>query len=212
MTTLSNLPQAPEAVDDVEGIVVNAPNAPNPSDVTHKGRLRSVATLLSRVFTYLTTTRLSDLEDALAPGIAPKVFAEIEGEDVTPVWGAASSAPALENGTLTGRVISIGPIQRVSITLTIGADTTMGSGAWNFTLPSPLDGNAAATAIGSVVGRDATGSRWRVGSCRVLAGENQIECFTDDVADAWSATVPHTWDDGDTLTLSIEYETEAPSE
>jgi len=216
MTLLANVPNAPAEVDDAESFVVNAPNAPapspNPENITHKGRLRSITSVLARAFTYLTVTRLSDLGSALAPDMAPKVFAKIEGENVEPVWGAASSAPALGAGTLTGRVVSMGPMRRVSITLTIGSDTAMGTGAWHFTLPSPLDDNAAATAIGSVVGRDATGSRWRVGSCRVVAGENQIECFTDDVADAWSATVPHTWDDGDTLTLSIEYETEAPSE
>ena len=192
MTTLSNLPQAPEAVDDVEGIVVNAPNAPNPSDVTHKGRLRSVATLLSRVFTYLTTTRLSDSRMPLAPGIARKVFADDRGRwTFTPVmWARLRLAPRWRMARSLGCVIQ----QSASISagfdswLTIvPADTTMGFGRIGyFTLPSPLDwayagGNRRSAAVPWAATR-----RFALGGSVHSASspaKNQIECLTDDVAD-----------------------------
>lgn len=198
MTTIPGLPAAPAAADDGEEMAVNAPLAPA-DGVTHKTRRRTVGAILARMYAWLTTTQLAALTTAILGA------ALVQGS-ITPVWGAASTAPALGNGTLTGRVTRIGNRVRANITLTIGSTSTMGSGAWTFALPAPHAGNAVATVSGSVVARDTAGSLWRVGSCRILAGSNLIRVVSNGIAGEWAAAVPHTWADGDTLTLSIEYE------
>lgn len=198
MTTIPGLPAAPATADDGEELAVNAPLAPA-DGVAHKTRRRTVGAILVRMYAWLTTTQLAALTAAIL-GVAL-----VQG-GVTPLWGAATTAPALGNGTLTGRVTRIGSRVRANITLTIGSTSTMGTGAWHFTLPAPHAGNAGSTAVGAVVARDVTGLLWRVGSCHIVAGSNQIQLFSNGIAGEWASAVPHTWATADTLTLSIEYE------
>lgn len=56
-------------------------------------------------------------------------------EPYTPVWTAATTAPVLGNGTLTGGYMLVGKMCDFVITLTAGSTTTFGSGAYSFTLP-----------------------------------------------------------------------------
>jgi hypothetical protein len=198
MTTIPGLPAAPAVADDGEELAVNAPLAPA-DGVAHKTRRRTIGAILVRVYAWLTTTQLAALTAAILG------TALVQG-GVTPVWGAATTPPVLGNGTLTGRVTRIGNRVRANITLTLGSTSTMGTGAWNFSLPAPHAGNAVATAVGSVVGRDTAGSLWRTGSCRILAGTNLIRVVSNGIAGEWASAVPHTWANGDAITLSIEYE------
>ena len=54
----------------------------------------------------------------------------------TPTWTSAGTAPAIGNGTLTGRYVKIGNIVHVRFTMIAGGTTTFGStNNWTFALP-----------------------------------------------------------------------------
>lgn len=53
----------------------------------------------------------------------------------TPTWTAATTAPSIGNGSLTGRYMQAGKTVDFAITLSMGSTTSFGSGAWAFSLP-----------------------------------------------------------------------------
>lgn len=53
----------------------------------------------------------------------------------TPTWTSTGTAPALGNGTLTGRYMKIGRTVIVQINLVAGSTTTFGTGNYSFSLP-----------------------------------------------------------------------------
>lgn len=53
----------------------------------------------------------------------------------TPTWTAATTNPAIGNGTLAGRYVRDGDTVHFWINLTFGTTTTVGSGVWRFGLP-----------------------------------------------------------------------------
>ena len=53
----------------------------------------------------------------------------------TPTWTATGTAPALGNGTLTGRFTQIGKTVMGYMDFVAGTTTTFGTGAWRFTFP-----------------------------------------------------------------------------
>jgi len=53
-----------------------------------------------------------------------------------PAWTAAVSNPALGDGTLTGKYCKVGKLVLFHLVLLVGAGTTLGSGAWHFSLPT----------------------------------------------------------------------------
>jgi hypothetical protein len=54
----------------------------------------------------------------------------------TPTWGVASgTAPTLGNGSLTGTYVRIGDLIYFTVKLVVGSTSTIGSGAYTFTLP-----------------------------------------------------------------------------
>lgn len=125
---------------------------------------------------------------------------------VTPVWGADSSAPAIGNGSLTGRVVRDGRLLTVNIGFAAGSTTTFGTGAWYFTLPSPFSQfKAKYDAIGSVWILD-NGTAFFVGVCRIVTNANKIYMFTDNGATGVTGSVPMTWANTDTLSLTITFE------
>ncbi|WP_406365310.1 hypothetical protein [Streptomyces sp. NBC_00645] len=65
----------------------------------------------------------------------------------TPVWTTSGTAPALGNGTLTGRYLKIGRTVIVHVSWTAGSSTAYGTGNYNFTVPF-----AAAAAGASLIG------------------------------------------------------------
>ena len=54
----------------------------------------------------------------------------------TPTWTSSGTAPALGNGTLTGRYQQNGKSAQYEIRLTAGSTTTFGTGNYNFSLPT----------------------------------------------------------------------------
>lgn len=54
----------------------------------------------------------------------------------TPTWGASGTAPVLGNGTISGKYCIIGKTCFFYVLLTLGSTSTVGTGGWNFTLPT----------------------------------------------------------------------------
>ncbi|MFJ2178881.1 hypothetical protein ACIOHE_39060 [Streptomyces sp. NPDC087851] len=76
----------------------------------------------------------------------------------TPTWTAATTNPAVGNGSMTGRHMKWGRTCMVNLELTMGSTTTYGAGVWSFSLPFP-----AAASVGS-----------RVGIAHALGGSNRV--------------------------------------
>jgi hypothetical protein len=53
----------------------------------------------------------------------------------TPAWTAVTTAPAIGNGTLTGKYAVVGKVCHFTALVTFGSTTTFGSGAYTFSLP-----------------------------------------------------------------------------
>lgn len=54
----------------------------------------------------------------------------------TPVWGSTGTAPAIGNGTLVGKYITIGKLTHAWISQVNGSSTTYGTGTYSWTLPT----------------------------------------------------------------------------
>jgi len=130
------------------------------------------------------------------PTLKPRLY--------TPVWTAATTNPSLvgtsygswsRNGTLITATISISPV----------AGTTYGAGGYFFSLPV-VPNALAVRGIGSVHALD-SGVVFRVGAARVLDdGTARCQIFFNSTIDAASPTIPHTWKDNDTISITVSYE------
>lgn len=130
----------------------------------------------------------------------------------TPSWTTSGTAPAIGNGTLTGRYQQIGQTVFFLAAILWGTTTTGGTGQWSLTLPvsanqpgSPLnvfypgpgysfDSSASATYIGTTV----------------LASATTVIGFTVSSAAGLAASVtvtaPITWATSDRFVLGGTYE------
>src|SRR5881409_1184368 len=66
----------------------------------------------------------------------------------TPTWTSSGTAPALGNGTITGRYMKIGRTVICHINMTSGSTSTYGTGNYNWSLPFQA-ANAGASIVGS---------------------------------------------------------------
>lgn len=132
----------------------------------------------------------------------------------TPTWSAASgTAPAVGNGTLTGRYRKVARRIEFQLKLTAGGTTTFGNGGqWRFTLPENPSSTAYSTdesakiAIGNAVDTGtaltAAAGMW-IGSATNLL----YVYFNTATTGAIIATQPHAWATTDVLFLEGSYET-----
>ena len=125
----------------------------------------------------------------------------------TPTWTASTTNPTLGNGTLTGRFCKIGKMCIVNIVLNFGSTTNTGSGAYRWTLPALAQ---VAGPVGPYTGA-VKGVRSGVNS---FAGVAETELGTQTIlingpttAVAWGNTTPATWANGDTIAITIMYQT-----
>lgn len=139
---------------------------------------------------------------------APTLEAMVgEWKDYTPAW-TASTAPSVQNGTLTGRYVIIGDTCHFTIKLTGGSSTTWGTGNYSFSLPV----TAAATAdhIGTCfVGDSSVGAAgYSTGIAFTSAGGTAVGGYigNKNSAGAVSATNPQTWATGDRIWITGTFE------
>jgi hypothetical protein len=131
----------------------------------------------------------------------------------TPEWTAATSNPAIGDGTLEGRYVQRGKTCLVNILLVAGSTTTFGSGAWSFSLP--FQASYAVTTGGwgwrgvAAIYDSSAGQRFdRVaGINRDATTVSQFVAMADGTtALTLTSAAPMTWASGDILSLQAEYE------
>lgn len=156
------------------------------------------------------------LEAALSGGVAGQVLQAASTSAVqwgptyttyVPAWAAAGVAPALGNGTLTGRYVQIGKYVHGYLTLTAGTTTTFGTGNYNFTLPVAAGAsNPVFALIGTAYAVD-TGVASYAGMPRLLGGLTAVEVVTlASPAANWTQIAPFTFANGDQIIIYFAYE------
>lgn len=125
----------------------------------------------------------------------------------TPTWTAATTNPALGNGTLVGRFRLIGRTVVCRIHLVAGSTTTFGSGAFRFALPL-----AAATTgtnlpqVGEAVLLD-EGVTWYDAKAYIGSGDSFVQLQTANVSGTRvrlsfvDSTTPFTWGSTDKINI-----------
>lgn len=118
-----------------------------------------------------------------------------------PTWTGAGS-PAIGNGTLSCSYTRRGAFAAVNVTFTVGSTTTLGSGAWTFTLPF----TASRFTVGRAYLITSAGTTIFTGSFLVKPSQNQIQITTSDSSTTLVGSAhPWAWATGDNMYLSIEY-------
>lgn len=125
-------------------------------------------------------------------------------EVITPQWTAASSAPSIGNGTLTGIFLEISDLRWLQVQLVAGSTTAFGTGAWRFQPPADKTRPAVGNWVGSVWGLD-SGTAFRTGVARILDTEEYFQIYSDAGTVPWQSSTPHTWATSDELNFSIMY-------
>lgn len=121
----------------------------------------------------------------------------------SPAWSVVSgAAPAIGNGSLTGRWASWGKVAVAIVNLTIGSTSTMGGGPWRFSLPSVPA--AIQREVGVAMVLDASPVVSYTASCMIQSG-NLLNVVGYNTA-GFAATVPITWTTNDKLVMQILYE------
>jgi hypothetical protein len=125
----------------------------------------------------------------------------------TPTWSSTGTAPALNNGTISGRYMKIGRSVLCFINLTFGSTTTYGSGNYNLSLPV----QAASSGI-AVVGSAhyLNTARW-VGQIVISSAASNCSAFfpagtADTRTNFMTPSLPETLASGGQLRLAFLYE------
>lgn len=124
----------------------------------------------------------------------------------TPTWTAATTNPAIGNGTIVSRYMRRGKIVTATINLTSGSTTTYGSGAWSFTLPFTADTTVSPIGVARLV--NSNGITIYTGHVMHVSSTN-IEVYIHNTTGGMSGTSSITWEAGDTLRLTLTYEAAA---
>jgi len=137
-----------------------------------------------------------------------------EWQDYTPVWTVHSgTAPAIGNGSISGRFMTIGRLCVVQFDLTAGSTTTFGSGGfWRFSLPASAaaTGRIAYALPGSAELVDA-GVQAYLGMVKLVSTTTwEVVCFNASgtylATSATLNTVPFSWGSADWVNAMFAYE------
>ena len=127
-------------------------------------------------------------------------------QSYTVSWTAATTNPAIGNGTLNGKYVQIGKIVTCNIYLLVGSTTTFGSGVYGFSLPKTVY-SSALWSVGNFIANDNSANGWYSGQAIVVGGDTKIITFIrDGISSYLSYNTPHVWASGDSLFISLTYE------
>ncbi|WP_230396170.1 hypothetical protein [Streptomyces blattellae] len=125
----------------------------------------------------------------------------------SPTWTTTGTAPAIGNGTLTGRHMKVGRMVTVVINLIAGSTTTFGTGNMSFSLPfAAVSSGIAEVGASQLLGTD----RW-VGGIVISSAASTVSPFvpisaTNTRTDFITSTRPETLASGAQIRLSFVYE------
>jgi hypothetical protein len=121
----------------------------------------------------------------------------------TPTWTADGTAPAIGNGTLTGRYKQQGKTVFWSLRVVMGSTTTYGSGTWHFGLPVSAQATNGVVCPATMLNN---GTAWYTGAAfNEYQGTNSSVTVLSG-SSAVAPTVPFTWSSGCTLEINGSYE------
>jgi len=125
----------------------------------------------------------------------------------TPAWTQSTTNPTLGDGTLNGRYTRIGDTVFFEIRLTIGSTTTLGTGNFQFTLPTnaqaAFSGTEYPTFVGGAIDASA-GSLYAFNG--TLISVNQFQPTDVVTRAAVTQAAPFVFVNGDSLQFSGHYE------
>jgi hypothetical protein len=124
-------------------------------------------------------------------------------ESYTPVLGSGGVAPSLGDGGLTGNFSRNGAETRLTINLTIGTTTSLGTGGLTFTLPQQRWSTDIAVG-GTVIINDASSGLLYTGVCQI-AGNALTLSILRDTTGSITFNSPITFATGDTIRLDMTY-------
>ena len=124
-------------------------------------------------------------------------------------WTTTGTAPAVNNGTLTGRSKLVGKMCDATIKLTAGTTTTYGSGNWMFSLPYTASSSAEFVCRAFAGDSSVGAAGYSQGTAYIAAGGTTVAVYFGNTgaSTAAAATVPQTWANGDRLWATLRYET-----
>lgn len=128
----------------------------------------------------------------------------------TPAWTATTTAPALGNGTITGRYKLIGKTATVQWEQVMGSTTTFGAGTFGWTLPFTAASPGGASAnFGYVGAARGHGPSWYHGAVVIPKGTNTARIYSHAASTEWSPSAPFTWTAANTnyFQAEVTYET-----
>ena len=124
----------------------------------------------------------------------------------TPTWTADGTAPAINNGTLTGRYKIIGKSVLFNIRVLMGTTTTYGSGNWQFGLPVDAQSGTNVVVPATYL-HDGVGWYYGIANNGYLGGTSNITpLYGSTTVIPITPTNPFTWGASDTIAINGTYE------
>jgi hypothetical protein len=123
----------------------------------------------------------------------------------TPVWSATGTAPAIGNGTITGRYKTFGKWGIATMTMTLGGTSAVGTLLYRWTLPPGWTLLSTAPVVGSGYAYDSSATTTYDGSVWAVT-TTTVELRTHAATTPMSATVPFTPATGDIVNLLLRAE------
>lgn len=121
----------------------------------------------------------------------------------TPTWTSTGTAPAIGNGTRTGRYrrSAGGDIVHFEIFFRAGSTTTFGTGEWRFSIPVAADATSVNGTVGAALILD-SGLQTRMAVWHFITSTTVAP---DTASGTVTNTSPQTWANGDELRISGFY-------
>jgi hypothetical protein len=126
----------------------------------------------------------------------------------TPVWTGASSNPG-GTYTIEGYYAKVGRLVTARVSLLMATGTTLGSGAWMFSLPVAAALTSAADMHAGAVAANNSGVAFYAGAAVIglKLSSTTVELLSQGGGSAWGATVPAAWTvNGSWLGFTVSYE------
>lgn len=122
---------------------------------------------------------------------------------ITWLTDGAGADPALGNGSLVGEYIQTGKVVWANLQLTIGSTTTLGSGAWTFSLPvSPSATSPSLIRFGQCL---SLAGAYRNDVARIDPNDTVVRMIGISAGSFYSSTVPAAWANTNILSLDFWY-------
>lgn len=140
--------------------------------------------------------------------IRPRLIEPVIDEQWIPysfTWTSTGTAPAIGNGTITGKILRHGKVGFVSLNFAPGSTTTFGTGSYRWSLPWPGKTDQMVVLPGSGYAFDTSAGTTFAAQSPIFITASTFALITTAGAQ-WGQTVPMTWVTNDFGVASFAYE------